>query len=90
MQFLEQDIPSLEGLPVDYKIWCFDGEPYSIWVNYNRTRESTFINVYDLDWNLRPEASIFNERFTIDGQMSGNHPIKHNFRRPIRLNDKAK
>lgn len=62
-QFLEQDIPSLEGLPVDYKIWCFDGEPYSIWVNYNRTRESTFINVYDLDWNLRPEASNFNERF---------------------------
>ena len=55
--------PEGETSMIDYKIWCFDGEPYSIWVNYNRTRESTFINVYDLDWNLRPEASIFNERF---------------------------
>jgi len=62
-RYIEQDIPVLQGMPVDYKFWCFDGKPYSIWVNYNRTKESTFINVYDLDWNLRPEASDFNERF---------------------------
>ena len=49
--------------PADYKVWCFDGKPYSIWVNYNRTREWTYINVYDLEWNLRPDASLFNERF---------------------------
>ena len=62
-RYLEQDIPAIQGSPVDYKVWCFDGKPYSIWVNYNRTREWTYINVYDLEWNLRPDASLFNERF---------------------------
>lgn len=62
-RYLEQDIPTIQGAPVDYKVWCFNGKPYSIWVNYNRTREWTYINVYDLDWNLRPEASLFNESF---------------------------
>ena len=62
-RYLEQDIPTIQGAPVDYKVWCFNGKPYSIWVNYNRTREWTYINVYDLDWNIRPEASLFNESF---------------------------
>lgn len=66
-RYLEQDIPMIQGAPVDYKVWCFDGKPYSIWVNYNRTREWTYINVYDLDWNLRPEVSLFNESFRDGG-----------------------
>lgn len=44
---------------IDYKIWCFDGKPYSIWACYDRTAEGTYVNIYDLDWNVHPEVSVF-------------------------------
>lgn len=62
-KFLEQDISSLEGLPVDYKVWCFDGKPYMVFACYNRTKESLYVNVYDLDWNVHPEYSVFTDHF---------------------------
>lgn len=42
--------------PTDYKIWCFDGKPYAIWVCRNRTSESVEVSTYDLDWNIIPYA----------------------------------
>lgn len=51
---LETDSP--EGL-VDYKIWCFNGEPYCIFVCVNRdpvTHHANFV-YYDLNWNRYPE-----------------------------------
>lgn len=52
---------------VDYKIWCFGGKPYSVWACYSRTKNETFVNVYDLDWNCHPEYSVFNSHYK-DGQ----------------------
>lgn len=40
---------------VDYKVWCFNGEPYCIFVCYNRTSDSLCVECYDLNWNFHPE-----------------------------------
>jgi len=51
---------------IDYKVWCFHGEPYLIMVLYDRNNKTiggdtnntnlhTQACIYDLDWNLRPE-----------------------------------
>ena len=58
-RFLEADGEAPGGIPADYKVWCFDGSPYSVWVCYGRTSSETYVNIYDLDWNVHPEASIF-------------------------------
>lgn len=45
-----------EGL-VDYKIWCFNGEPYVVFACFNRdsiTHHADFM-MYDLEWNRHPE-----------------------------------
>jgi len=61
--FLPPDDWGLTGSPVDYKIWCFDGRPYSVWACYGRTKDFTYVNIYDLDWNVHPEVSVFNEHY---------------------------
>lgn len=40
---------------VDYKIWCFNGLPYCIFVCYSRTKDSLIVECYDLAWNFHPE-----------------------------------
>ena len=54
-KLLESD--GKEGL-IDYKIWCFNGKPYSIFVCLNRnpeTHHADFMS-YDLNWNRCPES----------------------------------
>ena len=58
-QFLKADGEVPGGIPADYKVWCFDGRPYSVWVCYGRTASETYVNIYDLDWNVHPEVSVF-------------------------------
>ena len=47
----------LEGEIVDYKIWCFNGEPYCVLTVSNRNYETHAmdLNVFDLDWNRHNE-----------------------------------
>lgn len=49
----KQQIPS--SSLIDYKIWCFNGVPYCIFVCSNRTYRSFEMSLYDLDWNYHPE-----------------------------------
>ena len=45
----------------DYKIWCFEGKPYFIWVCNDRNEDgnSAHVMTYDIDWNTHPEYSVF-------------------------------
>lgn len=52
---------------VDYKVWCFNGKPYTILVCYNRSPNGKYANFYDLNWIVHPEWSKFSER-NKDGQ----------------------
>lgn len=65
--FLEPSDKSLSSTPVDYKVWCFDGKPHSVWTCHGRTSDEVFVNLYDLDWNVRPEVSVFTPHYK-DGQ----------------------
>lgn len=44
-------IPQGEVSLTDYKIWCFDGEPFCILVVYNRKGATVNLALYDLNWN---------------------------------------
>lgn len=46
------------GSLIDYKIWCFNGEPHHILVCTNRKKDSLELAVYDLNWRYHPECSI--------------------------------
>lgn len=58
-QFLESKQDIFSSSLVDYKVWCFDGKPYSIWACYNRDHDGTDVNLYDLTWKVHPECSVF-------------------------------
>lgn len=36
---------------IDYKLWCFNGEPYVCFVVSNRTKEYFHMSLYDLEWS---------------------------------------
>ncbi len=41
---------------IDYKIWCFSGEPFLVFVCYDRILGSEVKTaIYDLEWNLKNE-----------------------------------
>jgi O-antigen/teichoic acid export membrane protein len=63
----ETYLDSGDALPIDYKVWCFDGKPYCIWACHGRTADHVYVNVYDLDWNPRPEASVFTDHYRDGG-----------------------
>ena len=48
---------------IDYKIWCFNGKPYNIFVCSNRTKYSLDIATYDLDWVRHDEYNIFSSHY---------------------------
>ena len=64
-QLLETD----EGQPslIDYKLWCFNGEPHSFLVCSDRKENGhdTSLGCYDLDWNYHPEHLVESERYPI-------------------------
>lgn len=57
----KQDIES--STLIDYKVWAFNGEPLYIWVCHNRKPEEVQVATYDLNWNYRPDLSVFNKVF---------------------------
>lgn len=52
---------------IDYKVWCFNGEPYLIWTCYSRTHDYTYVTSYDCNWNYHPEYSVYNDHYRDGG-----------------------
>lgn len=52
---------------IDYKIWCFDGKVFGTWACFNRVGFHADTEWHDLDWNFRPEWSIFTESYRNGG-----------------------
>lgn len=57
-----QESNSFSKTLIDYKIWCFSGEPYNVWACYDRISHP-FVALYDLNWQYHPEYSIFNNSY---------------------------
>lgn len=55
----KQSIPS--SSMIDYKIWCFNGEPYCIYVIVNRIKGSFQQSCYDVNWNNRDDMLAYDE-----------------------------
>ena len=49
----------------DFKIWCFYGKAYYVWVCNDRCDggNSAHVMTYDLEWNAHPEFSVFNSDY---------------------------
>ena len=49
----------------DYKIWCFNGKAYYIWIcnNRNAAGNSAHVMTYNIEWNAHPEFSVFNSDY---------------------------
>lgn len=73
-EFLESTQDTFSTSLVDYKIWCFDGKPNCIFTCYNRDLLGMETNIYDLNWNVHPEYSVFNNHFR-DGKGQIPKPI---------------
>ena len=60
-ELLEQgeELDSLSPLSlVDFKVWCFNGKPESIWVAYNRKPGNVSMSLYDINWNPLPDKLV--------------------------------
>lgn len=64
-QLLVNDIDSQKysSSIIDYKCWCFNGKVYYIWVCCNRDSHGTDVLLYDRDWNVHIEYSIFTKHY---------------------------
>ena len=43
---------------IDYKIFCFNGEPECIWVAYDRNSHHANMALFDTQWNAHPEHLV--------------------------------
>ena len=70
----------------DYKIWCFNGKAYYVWICNDRSAggNSAHVMTYDLDWNAHPEFSVFNSDY-LRGEIM---PKPQNFEEMIQVAEK--
>lgn len=68
-EYLTLDGAGISSTPIDYKIWCFNGEPYVVWVAYNRDNVHGHVEVeqYDLDWRYHHEWGRFTNHYRDGG-----------------------
>lgn len=52
---------------VDYKVWCFNGKVFGTWCCFNRKAFVADTEWHDLNWNFRPEWSVFTEHYKNGG-----------------------
>lgn len=52
---------------VDYKVWCFNGKVFGTWCCFNRIGFHADTEWHDIEWNFKPEWSIFTESYRNGG-----------------------
>lgn len=67
---------------IDYKIWCLNGKPYCVWCGWNRSSHGVDTGVYDLEWNYRPEWSVFTDHCRKGEQLI---PRPHNYEKMLQV-----
>lgn len=69
MILAEELLPCGEGETslIDYKLWCFNGEPYSFFICSERQADGyhATVDCYDLDWNRFPENMQASPHMTV-------------------------
>lgn len=56
----DEEISKISTSIIDYKIWCFNGKPYTFFIGANRTKVSVNFYDYSLDWVNHPEHMVYN------------------------------
>lgn len=65
-QLLDSDNQDMNSASlIDYKVWCFDGEPLYIIVYYDRTEGHAKFSAYDTKWNYSPNICAPNKVFGV-------------------------
>ena len=62
--------PLGESSIVDYKIWCFSGNPYCVFVTYGRCNGTFKTALYDLNWNPMFQYLKKTKRAVLDSTVS--------------------
>lgn len=60
---IDEESSKFSSVLIDYKVWCFNGKPYFIWICNNRHGEHKEVMVYDTDWNTHPEYLIYDNEY---------------------------
>lgn len=50
---------------IDYKFWCFNGEPHFCMVCTNRKTKSLELLIYDKNWNAHPEYMVLKHGYML-------------------------
>lgn len=50
---------------MDYKVFCINGEPELIWMNFDRKKDAEYITAYDLNWNKFHDHLLETDRYKI-------------------------
>lgn len=74
------DLPSASL--VDYKMWCLNGKLFGTWATYDRKGFIAKTEWHDLEWNYRPEWSVFTEHYQDGG---GIIPRPKNYERMVKI-----
>lgn len=54
---------------IDYKVWCFNGCPYCVFVLLNRTKNNVEIALYDTDWNSMSDKLKYSSHYIPSSQI---------------------
>ena len=65
-EYIKLDSNGLSSSPIDYKVFCYNGEPDVIWVAYNRhIGQFCECQTRDLEWNRRKDYEIADKAYRI-------------------------
>lgn len=80
-ELLVNDKAEVSSSLIDYKFWCFNGEPYAIWTCSDRViKKGAALAYYDMQWNIHPEYLVEVDKY--QSSLNG-IPKPHSFEKMI-------